>query len=103
MQIFMLMAAALCFAAGGVFMKASGGGVRPAPTLSFLLLFAAGALLQARSMRREDMGAVYLAVLGLEAALALAFSVLLLGERLSPVRIIAAVLILAGVALLRRT
>jgi multidrug transporter EmrE-like cation transporter len=82
-------------------MKSSAGASRPLPTLAFLLLFVAGALLQARAMRRLDMGAVYVAVLGLEAVLAVGFSVLLLGERLSLFRLIAAILIVFGVALLR--
>jgi multidrug transporter EmrE-like cation transporter len=102
MQLALLSLAALCFAAGGVFMKASAGAARPLPTIAFLLLFIAGALLQARAMRQLDMGAVYVAVLGLEAVLALAFSVALLGERLSFFRLVAVVLIVFGVTLLRR-
>jgi uncharacterized membrane protein len=42
-------------------------------------------------------------VLGLEAALALAFSVALLGERLTTARLVAAALIVAGVVLLRNS
>lgn len=102
MQLALLMLAALCFACGGVLMKISAGASRPLPTIAFLLLFLAGALLQARAMRRLDMGVVYVAVLGLEAVLAMGFSVLLLGERLSLFRLVAVVLIVSGVALLRR-
>ena len=102
MQLALLSLAALCFAAGGVFMKASAGVSRPLPTIAFLLLFIAGALLQARAMRQLDMAVVYVAVLGLEAVLALGFSVVLLGERLSLFRLIAVLIIVAGVALLRR-
>jgi multidrug transporter EmrE-like cation transporter len=102
MQLALLSLAALCFAAGGVFMKSSAGASRPLPTIAFLLLFVGGAILQARAMRRLDMGAVYVAVLGLEAVLAMGFSIFLLGERLSFFRLIAVVLIVAGVALLRR-
>lgn len=83
-------------------MKSSAGASRPLPTIAFLLLFLGGALVQARAMRRLDMGVVYVAVLGLEAVLAMAFSVLLLGERLSLFRLIAVILIISGVALLRR-
>jgi multidrug transporter EmrE-like cation transporter len=101
MELALLLLAALCFAAGGVFMKTSAGVSRLLPTIAFLLLFLAGALLQARAMRRLDMGVVYVAVLGLEAILAMGFSVLLLGERLSLFRLVAVVLIVAGVALLR--
>jgi drug/metabolite transporter (DMT)-like permease len=42
------------------------------------------------------------AVLGLEAVFALAFAMFLLGERLSPLRLLSAMLIILGVALLRR-
>ena len=45
---------------------------------------------------------MYIAVLGLEAALTLVFSVAFLREGLSPSRLLAVVLILAGVVLLRR-
>jgi multidrug transporter EmrE-like cation transporter len=102
MQLALLSLAALCFAAGGVFMKSSAGASRPLPTIAFLLLFLAGAILQARAMRRLDMAVVYIAVLGLEAVLALGFSVLLLGERVSLFRLVAVILIVAGIALLRR-
>lgn len=103
MQLLLLSLAALCFAAGGVFMKSSAGALRLSPTLAFLVLFIAGALLQARAMRRADMGVVYVAVLGLEAVFALGFAVVLLGERLSPLRLLSVVLIVSGVALLRRS
>jgi multidrug transporter EmrE-like cation transporter len=102
MQVLLLSLAALCFAAGGVFMKNSDGGARLSPTLAFLGLFAAGALLQARAMRSADMGVVYVAVLGLEAVLALGFAVVLLGERFSLLRMLAIALIVVGVGLLRR-
>ena len=82
-------------------MKQSDGATRFPPTTAFLVLFVAGAVLQARAMKRADMGVIYLAVLGLEAALATAFSVLLLHEGLSWQRGFAVSLIVAGVALLR--
>ena len=93
--------AALSFAIGGLLMKLSVGGEEPYATAGFLALFIVGALLQARAMRRLDMGAVYVAVLGLEAAFALALSVGVLHERLSWQRLTAAGLIVAGVSLLR--
>lgn len=93
--------AAFLFAVGGFFMKLSQGAYKSAATVVFLALFVGGALLQARAMRRADMGAVYIAVLGLEAAFALALSAGILHEHLSWQRITAAVLIVAGVSLLR--
>jgi quaternary ammonium compound-resistance protein SugE len=100
-EMLLMFLAAACFAVGGIFMKLSAGVTRPLPIAAFLALFLAGALLQAFAMRRADLGSVYIAVLGLEAALALVFSVVLFHEGLSPVRILAVVLILVGVALLR--
>lgn len=98
----LLVLAATCFAVGGIFMKYAEGVTRPLPTLAFLALFAVGALLQGYAMRKADLGVVYIAVLGLEAALALIFSVALFKESLSVTRVTAVLLILVGVALLRR-
>jgi multidrug transporter EmrE-like cation transporter len=95
--------AAACFAVGGIFMKFAEGVSRPLPTLAYLSLFALGAVLQAQALRRADLGVVYIVVLGLEAVLALAFSIVFFREGLSVARVTAVVLILVGVALLRRT
>jgi quaternary ammonium compound-resistance protein SugE len=97
-----LVLAAFCFALGGLFMKYSAGASRAAPTVVFAALFIAGAILQAKAMRRADMGPVYIAVLGLEAVLALLLSVFVLHEQLSWPRFAAACLIIGGVLLLRR-
>jgi hypothetical protein len=55
-----LLIAALSFAVGGLFMKLAATG-RPYATGAFLVLFVVGPLLQARAMRRADMGPVDLA------------------------------------------
>lgn len=98
----LMVLASVCFAVGGIFMKQSDGVTRPLPSVAFLVLFLAGALLQAWALRRADLGVVYIAVLGLEAALALVFSVVLFHESLSVARVTAVLLIVAGVVLLRR-
>ena len=102
-QIIVMLIAAMCFAAGGLFMKLSQGITRPAPTMAFLALFAVGALLQALAMRRSDLGVVYIAVLGLEAALASLFSAAVFHENWPAGRILAVLLIVAGVVLLRQS
>lgn len=84
-------------------MKSSFGATRLAPTVTFCALFLAGAIFQARGMRDADMGVVYIAVLGIEAVLALAAATLILHERLSWTRIAAVTLVVAGIALLRRS
>jgi multidrug transporter EmrE-like cation transporter len=101
-ELLQLIVAAVLFAVGGLFMKLSEGATRAVPTTLFLAFFAAGALLQAVVMRRTDLGSAYIAVLGLEAIATLLLSVVVLGERYSAGRIVAIVLIVAGVALLRR-
>ena len=93
--------AALAFTLGGVCMKAADGFRHPWPTAGYLLLFAAGALLQSEAMRRAELGTTYILVLGLEAMLAFAFGVALFGESVGVGKIGAVVLIVAGIAMLR--
>lgn len=103
MELIELILAAACFATGGLFMKKAAGVSNLLPTAAFALLFLAGAALQSVGMRRLDMGVAYIAVLGLEAALAVFLSVAVLHESYSAPRIFAVVLILAGVVLLRKS
>jgi small multidrug resistance pump/quaternary ammonium compound-resistance protein SugE len=98
-----LVLGAACFAVGGMFMKLSVGATRPLHTAAFLALFVVGAVLQAFALRKADLGVVYIAVLGLEAVLTLVISVLLFRETFSVARVTAVLLIVAGVALLRRS
>jgi multidrug transporter EmrE-like cation transporter len=102
-ELIELVLAAACFATGGLFMKKAAGVSRLVPTAIFLILFLAGAAFQSLGMRRFDLGVAYIAVLGLEAALALLLSVFILHEGYSVSKIVAISLILAGVTLLRRS
>ena len=99
----MLVAAALAFSTGGLFMKLSDGLSRPAPTATFVALFVAGAALQALGMRRGDLSVAYIFVLGLEAALTVLVSVFWLNESLPLPRLAAVVLVIVGVVWLRST
>lgn len=83
-------------------MKASEGLTRAAPTLGVFLTFCAGAALQAIAMRRTGMAVTYLIVLGLEAITALFFGAAFLGEKVTLSTLVAVVLVLSGIALLRR-
>ncbi|MFN7916249.1 MAG: SMR family transporter [Vicinamibacterales bacterium] len=103
MALFQLVAASLAYAAGGLFMKQSDGLTRLLPTAAFLALFATGASLQALGMRNSDMGVSYVFVLGVEAVAAVALSAFVLEERYSASRLAAVVLVLIGIAWLRRT
>jgi quaternary ammonium compound-resistance protein SugE len=101
--IVMLVAAALAFSTGGVFMKLSNGLSRPAPTASFLALFVAGAALQALGMRRDDFSVAYIFVLGLEVVVTVLLSVFYLHESLPLSRLAAVLLVVAGIVWLRAT
>jgi multidrug transporter EmrE-like cation transporter len=103
MEFAELVIASGCYATGGLFMKYSQGMMRPLPVLAFALLFLAGASLQALGMRRADLGMAYILVLGLEALMAVVFSVLILRESMSIARAFAILIILAGVIMLGRT
>ena len=93
----MVMAAALFFTVGGIFMKLSEGLTKFWPTVIVL----DGAALQTLAMKREDLAVTYLWVLGIESILAFAFGVLLFSESCTPARIAGVVLIAGGLISLR--
>ncbi len=95
------LAAAVAFTVGGVFMKYSAGLTHLRPSLALFLLFAAGAAAQAMAMRRAEMSATYILVLGLESVLAFALGVVVFAEPATPVRLFAVALVTAGILLLR--
>ena len=103
MALIQLLAAAVLFAGGGLFMKLSEGATKAGPTALFLLLFAAGAVLQAFAMRHQDLSASYIFVLGAEAVVTFLLSVLYLHEPYTASRLAAIVVIVAGIAWLRVT
>jgi multidrug transporter EmrE-like cation transporter len=100
MYLLWVTAAAFAFTLGGVCMKSSAGMTRPVPTVLLYLLFAAGATFQALALRRADLGAAYLFVLGLEAVLAFALGALFFAEAVSPWKLLGVAAIVAGVVLL---
>jgi small multidrug resistance pump/quaternary ammonium compound-resistance protein SugE len=102
MNLLLSVTAAVTFAFGGVCMKYSEGLTRPAPTVLLFILFCAGAAAQTLAMRHAEMGATYILVLGLESALAFTLGVLVFREPATPVRILAVLLVTAGIVLLRR-
>ena len=66
----MVMAAALFFTVGGIFMKLSEGLTKFWPTVIVFALFVIGTALQTLAMKREDLAVTYLWVVGLESILA---------------------------------
>ena len=84
-------------------MKLSDGVSRPGPTAAFLALFVLAATIQAMGMRRADMGASYIFVLGAETLVSALLSIVYLHEQWSPARVFAVFLVVLGIALLRRS
>lgn len=97
----LMVAAAVAFTVGGVFMKWSEGLTQTLPTLAMLALFVVGAILLTLSIEvRGQLGPAYLIVLGLEAILALAFGTLLFGEDTSAPRLLGLALLIIGMVLI---
>jgi multidrug transporter EmrE-like cation transporter len=101
MVLAQLLAAALLFSGGGLFMKLSDGATKPAATSAFLAMVAAGAVMQALAMKRADLGPSYIFVLGAEAVITLVVSALYLHEAYTPSRLAAIGLVVAGISWLR--
>jgi multidrug transporter EmrE-like cation transporter len=97
----MVMAAALFFTVGGIFMKLSEGLTKFWPTMIVFALFVTGAALQTLAMKREDLVVTYIVVVGLEAVLAFLIGVLVFSESCTPVRIAGVLLITGGIISLR--
>lgn len=93
--------AAIVFAIGGIFMKLSLGLSQPGYTLAVFGCFGLGAALQTLVIAKTDLGSTYVSILGLEAVATLVFSIGLLKEDFSPMKLVGLGVIVMGVALLR--
>ena len=93
--------AAVMYVTGGVLMKYSQGLTHVVPAFGLTALFGAGALIQARAMRHEELGTSYIVVLGLEALLAMTYGALFFGEQISPRAAGGIALVLIGIVILR--
>ena len=102
MQLSLMIVAALLFAGGGLFMKTSDGLTKLAPSAGVFVFFCAGAACQAVAMKRGEMSAIYVVVLGLEAIAAFSLGAIVLGEKASWTKVCALALIVGGIALLER-
>ncbi len=92
-----VIAASVAFAVGGAFMKVSVGFTRVWPTVAVIALFVVGAFLLSRAIRMGGLSTAYTLGLGVEAIVSVAIGTYLFEERLSPVKLLGVVLILAGV------
>ena len=93
--------AAALYVIGGAFMKYSKGLTKLFPALALVGCFAAGALLQAWTMKQEALGPSYVVVLGLEALLAVLAGKVVFGEPFSAQLFGGVILVVAGITLLR--
>lgn len=93
--------AASLYVVGGMFMKYSAGLTRWRPALALVVVFGAGALVQAWAMKQEPLGSSYVVVLGLEALLAVIAGYFLFTERMTLRMISGVVLVVFGIILLR--
>lgn len=100
--VWLYLAAALCYGLGGAAMKSAGGLTWSRATALVYVCFIAGATLQTISLRRGELGTGYIAVLGLEAVVALGLGLGFYAETLTAGKGLAVLLILGGVYLLHR-
>ena len=82
-------------------MKQSRGLTRYLPSLALVVVFSAGALIQAKARRHEHLGPSYVDVLGLEALLAVVARYLFFAEQLTVKTLSGVVLVLLGILALR--
>jgi multidrug transporter EmrE-like cation transporter len=101
MHLTLALLAALAFTVGGVVMKSADGVRHLLPVIGFVTLFGIGAALQSTAMRGAELGATYILVLGLEAAMAFVLGVVLFDESVTAAKLSALVLIVTGIVLLR--
>jgi multidrug transporter EmrE-like cation transporter len=101
MYLLLSLLAAGTYTVGGVFMRKADGFAHGLPTVMAFLCIGAGAAMQTLAMKRSEVSANYVLVLGLEAALAVVLGVAWLGEGLSPRKLAGLALVLAGILALR--
>jgi multidrug transporter EmrE-like cation transporter len=98
--VFYSVSAAL-YVAGGTLMKYSQGLTRLLPSVALVVVFGAGALIQAWAMKYEAMGPSYVVVLGLEALLAVVAGSVIFAEQITAKTLCGVVLVAVGIAMLR--
>ncbi len=82
-------------------MKQSQGFARPVPTAVTIVALLGSFALLALALRSLPLGTAYTVWVGIGAVGAFALGVLVLGESASPMRLLAAALILAGIVLMK--
>jgi multidrug transporter EmrE-like cation transporter len=100
--LWLYLLAATCYGLGGAAMKAADGLHFNRATALVYVMFGAGATIQTISLRRGELGSGYIAVLGLEAVVALGLGLAFFEESMAISKLFAIALIVAGVYLLHR-
>lgn len=93
----MLIVAGLLEIVWAVGLKATHGFTRPVPTILTLLAMLGSVLLLARAMQVIPLGTAYAIWVGIGAAGAVVFGILLHGEAVSPLKILSLVAVLGGI------
>lgn len=92
--------AAVCYVSATFAMKTFSLNASIATAVMIFMLMAAGISVEIIAMGREQLGVLYVLILGLEVSLVVTVSVLLLGESYSAKEILGIMLIIAGIAAL---
>jgi quaternary ammonium compound-resistance protein SugE len=82
-------------------MKISDGFSRPVPAVVTIVAMIVSFVLLAQAMKALPLGTAYMVWTGIGAVGAFVLGVVMLGEALSPARVLAAVLIIGGIVLMR--
>jgi quaternary ammonium compound-resistance protein SugE len=82
-------------------MKLSAGFTKPLPTVITIVMMIASFGLLAASMRTLPLGTAYTVWTGIGAVGAFVVGIVALGEQISPMRIVAAILIVSGLVLMK--
>jgi multidrug transporter EmrE-like cation transporter len=101
MTFLLLTIVAVCYTAGGIFMKLSHGLTLLLPSLLLFVSVCLGAFIQALVVRHMQLGVTYLVILGLEATLALGGSILIFHEGLSQLKVLGFIFVVGGIGLLQ--
>jgi multidrug transporter EmrE-like cation transporter len=101
MYIYLTILAALLFGSSGYFMKLSEGLTKPVPTLGFCLMLVLGGLLMTFAMQRVTLGKTYVIVSGLESVTTFFLAAFMLGEQMTPFKVVATCVVMSGVIALQ--
>lgn len=101
MAWFLLTLAGILEVLWAFFMKQSHGFTRPLPTITTLVTMIASFALLSIAMRTLPLGTAYTIWTGIGAVGAFLVGILILGESANPLRLTAALLIVAGLALMK--